>query len=207
MAELNSDPKNPQEMHPLTFDTPPNRLTVLRMVAVPGVVYFLSWRTFNGDVFACVLFSLAAITDWFDGYLARAYKAVTIFGKLMDPLADKFLVVSSLIMLQQLGRIHPYLVIVLICREMGITSLRALASAEGIIISAGKGGKWKAALQMIAIPFLIVQIPLFGITDSDRVGTILMYVSVALSLTSASTYVIEFFRVLRAKFRPKSGRS
>jgi CDP-diacylglycerol--glycerol-3-phosphate 3-phosphatidyltransferase len=187
----------------LTFDTPPNRLTVLRMIAVPGVVYFLSWRTFQGDLSACILFSLAAITDWFDGYLARAYKSVTIFGKLMDPLADKFLVVSTLIMLQHLSRIHPYLVMVLICREMGITSLRALASSEGVIIAAGKGGKYKAALQMVAIPFLILQISLFGIVSSDAVGTVLMYASVALSLSSASTYAIDFFRGLKEKRRLK----
>ena len=199
--------QNESSVDALTFDTPPNRLTVLRMVAVPAVVYFLAWRTFQGDVIACVIFALAAITDWFDGYLARAYKAVTIFGKLMDPLADKFLVVTTLIMLQHLGRIHPYLVMVLICREMAITSLRALASAEGVIIAAGRGGKWKAALQMIAIPFLIVQISLFGIVSSDLVGTVLMYISVALSLTSASTYAIDFFRGLREKLRNKQQKS
>jgi CDP-diacylglycerol---glycerol-3-phosphate 3-phosphatidyltransferase len=204
-SELKRDEES--SVDALTFDTPPNRLTVLRMVAVPGVVYFLSWRTFNGDLSACVLFSLAAITDWFDGYLARAYKAITIFGKLMDPLADKFLVVSTLIMLQDLGRIHPYLVMVLICREMGITSLRALASAEGVIIAAGKGGKWKAALQMIAIPFLLIQISLFGIVSSQAVGTVLMYVSVALSLSSASTYVVDFFRGLKEKLKNKQQKS
>lgn len=187
----------------LTFDTPPNRLTLLRMAAVPAVVYFLSWRTFQGDIIACIVFSLAAITDWFDGYLARAYQAVTIFGKLMDPLADKFLVVATLIMLQQMGRIHPYLVIILICREMGITSLRALASAEGVIIPAGTGGKWKAALQMVAIPFLIVNVTLFGWLRCDLIGTWLMYISVALSLTSASTYVIDFFRGLKEKLKAK----
>ncbi|MGE3260899.1 MAG: CDP-diacylglycerol--glycerol-3-phosphate 3-phosphatidyltransferase [Bacteriovoracia bacterium] len=191
----------------LTFDTPPNRLTLLRMLAVPAVVYFLSWRTPNGDIYACITFALAAITDWFDGYLARAYQSVTIFGKLMDPLADKFLVVSTLIMLQQLGRIHPYLVMVLICREMGITSLRALASAEGVIIPAGTGGKWKAALQMIAIPFLIIYVPLFNTISTDLVGTVLMYVSVALSLTSASTYVIDFFRGLKEKLKAKQQKS
>ena len=199
---------NRQGVDALTFDTPPNRLTILRMLAVPLVVYFLSWRTFHGDVTACVVFSLAAITDWFDGYLARAYKAVTIFGKLMDPLADKFLVVSTLIMLQQLGRIHPYLVMVLICREMGVTSLRALASAEGVIIAAGTGGKWKAALQMVAIPFLIVNFDLLaGILSSDNVGTALMYVSVALSLSSALTYVVDFFRGLREKLKSKHQKS
>jgi len=187
----------------LIFDNAPNRLTLLRMVAVPAVVYFLSWKTPNGDIIACVLFSLAAITDWLDGYVARAYKAVTIYGKLMDPLADKFLVVSTLIMLQSLGRIHPYMVMVLICREMGITSLRALASAEGVIIAAGSGGKWKAALQMVAIPFLIVKITLFGFLDCDLVGTVLIYVSLALSLTSALSYVVDFFKGLKEKLRLK----
>lgn len=198
---------NTQPTDALTFDTPPNRLTLLRMLSVPAVVYFLTWRTFQGDIIACVLFALAAITDWFDGYLARTYKTVTVFGKLMDPLADKFLVVAVLIMLQELGRIHPFLVMVLICREMGITSLRALASAEGVIIAAGSGGKWKAALQMVAIPFLILHETLFGWLPCAMIGTVLMYVSVALSLTSASFYAIDFFRELRQKLRSKQQKS
>ena len=196
-----SQESNQHTAESLTFDNPPNRLTVLRIIAVPGVVYFLTWGTFKGDLFACILFSLAAITDWFDGYLARAYRQVTIFGKLMDPLADKFLVVSTLIMLQHLDRIHPFLVMILVCRELGITSLRALASAEGVVIAAGTGGKWKAALQMIAIPFLILPFSLWEGIHSAQVGFWLMVVSVFLSLTSASTYVIDFFRGLRAKIR------
>ncbi len=187
----------------LAFDTPPNRLTILRMVAVPGVVYFLSLRNFQSDIIAAVIFSLAAITDYFDGYLARAYKAVTIFGKLMDPLADKFLVVGSLIMLQQVGRIHPYLVILLICREMGITSLRALAAGEGVIIAAGSGGKWKAAIQMVAIPFLIIHVKIWGFLPCEQVGDVLIYVSVALSMSSAFSYVVDFFRGLKARLRHK----
>lgn len=192
---------------PLIFDNAPNRLTLLRMIAVPAVVYFLSWKTLNGDIIACVMFSLAAITDWLDGYVARAYKSVTIYGKLMDPLADKFLVVSTLIMLQHLGRIHPYMVMVLICREMGITSLRALASAEGVIIAAGSGGKWKAALQMVAIPFLIIKITLFGFLDCDLIGTVLIYISLALSLSSALTYVVDFFKGLKEKLKAKQQKS
>jgi CDP-diacylglycerol--glycerol-3-phosphate 3-phosphatidyltransferase len=191
----------------LTFDTPPNRLTILRMLAVPAVIYFLNWRTLNGDIIAATVFALAAITDWFDGYLARTYQSVTVFGKLMDPLADKFLVVSSLVMLQHLDRIHPYLVMVLICREMGITSLRALASAEGVIIAAGQGGKWKAALQMVAIPFLIVGVKLFDLVSADLIGTVLIYISVGLSLTSASTYAIDFFKGLKEKLRAKQQKS
>ena len=187
----------------LTFDTAPNRLTLLRMIAVPAVVYFLSWRTMNGDITACAIFALAAVTDWFDGYLARATKAVTIYGKLMDPLADKFLVVAVLIMLQNLGRIDPYVVMVLICREMGITSLRALASAEGVIIAAGTGGKWKAALQMVGIPFLIVNIRAFDTLDTKLIGIVLIYVSIFLSLTSALAYAVDFFRGLKEKLRDK----
>jgi len=197
MTENNHSPES------LVFDNAPNRLTLLRMFSVPLVVYFLSWRSLNGDIAACVLFSLAALTDWLDGYIARAYKSVTIYGKLMDPLADKFLVVSTLIMLQHLDRIHPYMVMVLICREMGITSLRALASAEGVIIAAGSGGKWKAALQMVAIPFLIAKVTLFGFLDCDFVGTVLIYISLALSLTSALTYVIDFFKGLKEKLSTK----
>lgn len=187
----------------LTFDTAPNRLTLLRMIAVPGVVYFLSRRTATSDEIAGVIFVIAAITDWFDGYLARATKAITIYGKLMDPLADKFLVVATLIMLQNLGRIDPYVVIVLICREMGITSLRALASAEGVIIAAGSGGKWKAALQMIGIPFLLVDIRFFDKVDSKLIGIVLIYISIFLSLTSALTYAMDFFRGLREKLKAK----
>ena len=200
---MNQISQKKQPVDVLTFDTAPNRLTLLRMLAVPGVVYFLTWRTLQGDIVACVLFSLAAITDWFDGYLARAYQSVTIYGKLMDPLADKFIVVGALIMLQHLGRIDPYVVIVLICREMGITSLRALASAEGVIIQAGSGGKWKAALQMVGIPFLIVNIRLFDLVNSHTIGIVLIYFSIFLSLTSALTYVIDFFRGLREKLRLK----
>lgn len=187
----------------LSFDTPPNRLTILRMLAVPAVVYFLSRRNFSSDIISASIFALAAITDYFDGYLARAYKSVTIFGKLMDPLADKFLVVGSLIMLQQVGRIHPYLVILLICREMGITSLRALAAGEGVIIAAGSGGKWKAAMQMVAIPFIIIHKKILGFLPCQIIGDILLYISVALSLSSAFSYAVDFFRGLRAGLRHK----
>src|SRR5436190_23171203 len=99
-----------------------------------------------------VFFGIAGITDYLDGYYARSRKAVTILGKLLDPLADKFLVVSSLIMLMHLGRIHPAIVIALVCREIAITGLRAIASAEGIVIAASNLAKWKTVTQMSAIP-------------------------------------------------------
>lgn len=191
-----------QKIDALTFDTAPNRLTVLRMLAVPLVVWCLAFRTFSWDVIATIIFSLAAITDFFDGYLARTTKAVTIYGKLLDPLADKFLVVVVLIMLQYLGRIHPWLVMVLICREMTISSLRALASAEGVIIAASSGGKWKAAIQMVALPFLMIYEPIWGL-PCQTIGMALIYISVVFSLMSLSTYALDFFRELHKRRRSK----
>ena len=192
-----------EKLDQLTFDTAPNRLTILRMLAVPLVIWLLSFRSFYWDVGATVLFVVAAVTDYYDGYLARRTKAVTIYGKLLDPLADKFLVVVVLIMLQHLGRIHPWLVMVLVCREMTISSLRALASAEGVIIPAGQGGKWKAAIQMVALPFIMVHEPLFGFVPTQVIGMLLIYVSVVFSVMSLSSYALDFFRELHARRKAK----
>ncbi len=192
----------------LTFHTTPNYLTVLRIVFVPGVIALMGLRTFWGDFAAAVVFGLAALTDYFDGYLARKYQIETVYGKLMDPLADKFLVICSLIMLQHLDRIHPYIVMILVCRELTITGLRALASAEGVIVAASSGGKWKTAFQMIAIPLLMLQdlgpIPFFTL------GLWMTYISVGLSLWSAKDYMVNFFRGLqkaRAAKKAASGKT
>lgn len=212
MSQEDNKPDEIQEIDALTIDTTPNRLTFARMVAVPLVIFLLSQREFYYDVFATIIFVAAAITDYYDGYLARQMKSVTIYGKLLDPLADKFLVVVVLIQLQALERIAPWLVMILICREMTISSLRALASAEGVIIAAGKGGKWKAAIQMIGLPFLMVDQTLFGFFPTHTIGMILIYISLVLSLTSLSTYAFDFFTELHKKRKArragkKSGQS
>jgi CDP-diacylglycerol--glycerol-3-phosphate 3-phosphatidyltransferase len=165
------------------------------MAFVPVVVGLLFLKNETTDLWAAWLFAVASITDYFDGYLARKQKIVTVYGKLMDPLADKFLVVSSLIMLQFMGRIHPVVVILLICREMAITGLRALASAEGVIISASNSGKWKTAAQMFAIPFIMGR-TLFGL-PVFTLGMVLLYISLAISLWSAKDYVVDFFRGIK----------
>lgn len=191
----------------LTFTNTPNILTLLRIIFVPIVVGVLFIRQHEWDIIAAILFAIASITDYFDGYIARKQKQVTVYGKLMDPLADKFLVASTLIMLQYLGRIHPVVVMLLICREMAITGLRALASAEGVVIAASESAKLKTATQMIAIPFLMVQaqggpglagLPFFW------VGTALLYISLAISLWSAKDYVVGFFRGLKDGARKRN---
>jgi CDP-diacylglycerol--glycerol-3-phosphate 3-phosphatidyltransferase len=185
----------PEPFDQLTFHTTPNYLTLLRVVMVPAVILGLFQKTPAGDLAAAIFFGIAGITDYFDGYLARKHRIETVYGKLMDPLADKFLVICSLIMLQYLDRMSPVVVMILVCRELTITGLRALASAEGVIVGASSGGKWKTALQMTAIPCLMVKeglgIPFLAI------GMWLTYLSLAFSLWSAQDYIVDFFKGLK----------
>lgn len=178
------------------FTNTPNILTLTRILFVPFVVAALWMRDPRWDIAAALIFGVAAATDYLDGYIARTQSLITVYGKLMDPLADKFLVVCSLVMLQHIERVSPYIVMLLICREMAITGLRALASAEGVVIAASGGGKWKTAVQMVAIPFLMVQPGIFGI-PLFKIGEVLLYISVAVSLWSAKDYVVAFFSGLR----------
>jgi CDP-diacylglycerol--glycerol-3-phosphate 3-phosphatidyltransferase len=184
----------------MDFATAPNLLTMFRVLLVPVVVWLLFQRRPSTDLIASFVFGFAAITDYFDGYLARKMKSESVFGKLMDPLADKFLVVSCLVMLQELGRIHPVVVMLLICREMAITGLRALASSEGLIIGASNSAKWKTAIQMFALPFLMVEEPKLGI-PFFKAGQALIYLSLAFSLWTAKDYVVDFFRAIAQKRR------
>ncbi len=184
----------------LEFHNTPNYLTLMRIVFVPAVVLCLMvdgpWWEFT----AAIIFGIASFTDFLDGYYARKLNLETVYGKLMDPLADKFLVICTLIMLQHMGRIHPIVVMLLVCRELTITGLRALASAEGVIVAASQGGKWKTATQMVAIPLLMLKnfsveflngFPLF------EIGLALTYISIALSLWSAKDYMVGFFKGLK----------
>ncbi len=188
-------PESKPPFDQMTFHTTPNYLTLLRVVFVPAVVFCLYQHSFAWDLAAAIIFLLAGLTDFLDGYIARKMGIETVYGKLMDPLADKFLVICALIMLQSLNRMSPIVVMLLVCRELTITGLRALASAEGVIVAASAGGKWKTATQMIAIPCLMIQdvwgIPLY------QIGMWLTYLSLGLSIWSAKDYMVDFFRVLK----------
>lgn len=187
----------------LDFANAPNFLTLMRILLVPAIIYFLFQKTDFWDLIAGLTFTVAGITDYFDGYLARKQKLETVYGKLMDPLADKFLVVSSLCMLQHLGRIHVVMVILLICREMAITSLRALASSEGFIIGASRAAKWKTTTQMFAIAWLMVNSKLFFGLPLFQMGEVLIWVSLAISLWSAKDYIVDFFVAITEKRRAR----
>ncbi len=129
----------------------PNVLTVLRILAVPVLVVALLDETADGDVIAAIVFALAALTDGLDGYIARRRQQITTFGKLMDPLADKLLVIAALISLVSLDRLAAWVAMVIIARELAVTGLRSLAAERGVVIAASWMGKLKTALQIAAI--------------------------------------------------------
>ena len=162
----------------------PNALTMLRIVAVPVIVVALLDETPNGDVIAAALFALAAVTDGLDGYIARRRSQVTTFGKLMDPLADKLLVVAALIALVSLDRLAAWVAMVIIAREIAVTGLRALAAERGAVISASWLGKLKTAVQVAAIVALIVWDPTPVAVD------LLVYAAVAVTVISGADYFV-----------------
>ena len=134
----------------------PNALTMLRIVAVPVLVVALLGEIPNGDLWAGIVFGVAAFTDGLDGYIARRKGDVTTFGKLMDPLADKLLIVAALISLVSLNRLAAWVAMVIIARELAVTGLRAVAVERGVVISASWMGKLKTLLQVVAIFALIL---------------------------------------------------
>ncbi len=129
----------------------PNVLTVLRIMLVPVLVVTLLGNTPAGDVLAAMVFALASLTDFVDGYLARARDSVTTFGKLMDPLADKLLIIAALISLVSLHRLAAWVAMVIITRELAVTVLRMGATQAGVVMAASTFGKVKTCLQIATI--------------------------------------------------------
>ena len=167
----------------------PNKLTVARMIIVPFLVVFLL-SGLGGDAnryISLILFVVASITDWFDGYLARKNNLVTNFGKFMDPLADKLLVCSAMICMIELNRLPAWVVIIIIGREFIISGFRLIAAENGIVIAANYWGKFKTVSQMIMIILLILHfdtIPAFVILEQ-----IFIWISLALTVISLMTYI------------------
>src|SRR3954452_17389660 len=160
----------------------PNVLTLLRILAVPVIVVALLGETPNGDALAAGVFALAAITDGLDGYIARRRRDVTTFGKLMDPLADKLLIVAALVSLVSLNRLAAWVAMVIIARELAVTGLRAVAAGRGVVISASWLGKAKTVLQIAAVIALIATDPSPAWVDA------LVYAAVAMTLISGADY-------------------
>jgi CDP-diacylglycerol--glycerol-3-phosphate 3-phosphatidyltransferase len=158
------------------------------------------------------VFTLAALTDILDGYLARKLGVVSVLGKFLDPLADKLIVMAALVWLVPMGRIAAWVVVLLLAREISITGLRSVAASEGVIISAGQEGKTKTALQMIGIVALLLGYPYhmaylgmdLGVVDMVHVGRSLVYLSLLFSFASAAQYARLFTAAVDAKERKQT---
>ncbi len=180
------------------IDNLPNRLTLFRVALIPVIVGSLWVCTTDIKIFDLIKkdlgyiagwsFVLASITDFFDGYIARKRGIVTVFGSFLDPIADKFLVISSLVMLQALGRVDPLVVVALVLRELYMTSLRLLANERGLSVPVDNLGKWKTTFQMISIPMLMAWDKPFKYLSFPFLGTALIYLAFFFSVYSAGNY-------------------
>jgi len=185
----------------------PNLLTMGRVLVIPVVLLLIDRGTPKDCAIAALVYSAAAITDLLDGYLARKMNVVSVLGKFLDPLADKLLVMASLVYMVPMGRIPAWAVALLLAREISITGLRSVASSEGVVIAAGEEGKIKTALQMIGILCLILGYPYhltlgpldLGWVDLVVVGRALVYISLVFSIVSAVSYLRVFVMTVEAK--------
>ncbi|MCC6220919.1 MAG: CDP-diacylglycerol--glycerol-3-phosphate 3-phosphatidyltransferase, partial [Deltaproteobacteria bacterium] len=161
----------------------PNLITVLRLLAVPVFVILLVDPTPQSSIWATVIFIFASITDWLDGYLARLFHAESILGTLLDPLADKILVMAALIMLSSIKTepfVPAWMVVLLLSREMVVTGLRSIASIKGTVVAASRWAKHKTAWTMVAIVFLLIREPyeVFGIlVDFHFSGMVFLWIA------------------------------
>lgn len=175
----------------------PNTITAVRVMAVPVIVGLMMDGSFARSWAAGWIFIFAIIGDFLDGYLARKLNLQSKMGAFLDPLADKLIISAVLIMLIPLGRVEAWLVVVLLTREVTITSLRAVAANDGVVIAASKWGKYKTAYQATALSLLCLHYPFFGV-DLHRVGYGVLLVATLFSLWSAWDYLAGYARSLRA---------
>lgn len=184
----------------------PNLLTFGRVAIIPVVLILIDRGSPKDSVWAALVYSAAALTDLLDGYLARRMNVVSVLGKFLDPLADKLLVMASLVYMVPMGRIPEWVVVLLLAREISVTALRSIASSEGIVIAAGEEGKSKTALQMVGILCLILGYPYhlsvgpldLGLVDLVFVGRALVYISLFFSIVSAVSYLRLFAEAVEA---------
>jgi CDP-diacylglycerol--glycerol-3-phosphate 3-phosphatidyltransferase len=197
----------------------PNKLTMLRIILVPFVLIFMlpipssapvfaSWNAFilsYGQILAIIVFVAASLTDMLDGAIARSQNLVTNLGKFLDPIADKMLVISVLIALVQMSRIHAVVAIIIIIREFMVTGIRLLASDHGVVIAANKLGKVKTVTQIIAISIMMIEGLLIAVlkpvypalaTNLHWVGDIAMFVAVVMTIVSGYEYIKKNYKFL-----------
>lgn len=181
--------------------TPPNLITLFRIATAPVLIWILMYTGPAASWTAAGVFFVATVSDYFDGYLARSYDSVTTLGKFLDPMADKLIVMTALIMLTGMARtphVPAWMVVVLVSREMMVTGLRAVAAAEGLIVAAEELGKYKMVLQSIAIHGLLIHYTYFHV-DCFAAGMFVLWIAMAVSMWSGIDYYIRVLKALRPK--------
>ncbi len=173
--------------------TLPNGVTILRILAIPLILILLSdmWRGYQ--VFTALLFLGAAVTDTFDGYLARRRRMETTLGKFLDPLADKLLIVTALIALIPARQIPAWMVIIIVGREIAITGLRGIAVTQGIVIAASQLGKYKTVFEVTAIFFLILNGKYFSVSFYP-IGMVFLWVALIVAVVSGVDYLRKYLK-------------
>jgi CDP-diacylglycerol---glycerol-3-phosphate 3-phosphatidyltransferase len=183
----------------------PNILTMVRIAAIPLLCVLLLTPEREHSFWAAALFAAASVTDWLDGYLARRMGIVTIFGKFLDPIADKLIVMAALIMILPFNRVPAWMVLVILGREIIITGLRGIASTEGIVIPASELGKFKTIFQLVAIIglllhydyrwFFSIDHPLL-VVNMHNVGMFYLWIATVMTIWSGVDYFNKFVRVI-----------
>ena len=183
--------------------TLPNLLSLFRILIIPLLVYLLTFPDRRSALWAAGLFMVASITDYFDGYFARRNKSVSDLGKILDPLADKLMVASALIMLAAMDRpgepsVPAWLVVVILARESAVTLIRGLALSDGIIMQAETLGKYKFIMQAYAVVGLLVHYRYWGL-DFFAAGMYFLVLSAIIAVWSGINYHVQFFRLRLAR--------
>lgn len=183
----------------------PNLLTSLRVLLVPILVVLLIRPTPSSNIWAVMLFIAASVTDWIDGYIARAFNAHTVFGKLLDPLADKILVMAALVMMASASpvpRVPAWMVVLILSREMIVTGLRSLAAFYGVVVPASLLAKHKTFWMMAAIPLLLLNRPydiFFCVIDCHKLGMVFLWAALLYSIISGIGYAARLCTLFKLK--------
>jgi CDP-diacylglycerol--glycerol-3-phosphate 3-phosphatidyltransferase len=166
---------------------------MMRIGVVPFLFVLLSNPGAFWSMVIAALFVIASITDFFDGYIARKYQMITTMGKFLDPIADKIIVNTAMVLLIPIGRIPAWIVAITIIRDLIVDVIRSIASSEGIYIQASQLGKQKTVAQIIAVTALIIHYSVFGI-NAHVVGTMILYVAFFLTIYSGFDYFIKLYQ-------------
>ena len=171
----------------------PNTITMIRLGVIPVLFGLLTSPGPLMSLILALLFIAAAATDLLDGYIARRYSIVTTMGKFLDPIADKLIVNTAMILMIPIGRIPAWIVAIIIIRDFAIDGMRNIASSAGIIIQASALGKRKTLCQIFAVSALMIHYPFLG-ADAHTVGMVILFIALFLTVYSGIDYYLKFYR-------------